>query len=100
VSAIKSSTSAIATAAALDEKPAVRTGDVRRKGRDAGSDSAVAGSEAVDRADSRHHRLEENIGSAEVVLTQANLAEIQRAAAAIKIEGERYPEQLWKTVGL
>jgi aryl-alcohol dehydrogenase-like predicted oxidoreductase len=46
------------------------------------------------------HRLEENIGSAEVVLTQANLAEIQRAAAAIKIEGERYPEQLLKTVGL
>ena len=46
------------------------------------------------------HRLEENIGSAEVVLTQANLAEIQRAAAAIKIEGERYPEQLLKMTGL
>ena len=46
------------------------------------------------------HRLEENIDAAEVVLTQANLAEIQRAAAAIKIEGERYPEQLLKTVGL
>jgi aryl-alcohol dehydrogenase-like predicted oxidoreductase len=45
-------------------------------------------------------RLEENIGSAEVVLAQADLAEIQRAAAAIKIEGERYPEQLLKTVGL
>ena len=46
------------------------------------------------------HRLEENIGSAEVVLTQANLAEIQRAAAAIKIESERYPEQLLKMTGL
>jgi aryl-alcohol dehydrogenase-like predicted oxidoreductase len=46
------------------------------------------------------HRLEENIGSAEVVLTQADLAEINRAAAAIKIEGERYPEQLLKTTGL
>lgn len=46
------------------------------------------------------HRLEENIGAAEVVLTQADLAEIERAAAAIKVEGERYPEQLLKTVGL
>ena len=46
------------------------------------------------------HRLEENIGSAEVVLTQANVAEIQRTAAAIKIEGERYPEQLLKMTGL
>jgi aryl-alcohol dehydrogenase-like predicted oxidoreductase len=46
------------------------------------------------------HRLEENIGSAEVMLTQADIAEINRAAAAIKIEGERYPEQLLKTTGL
>jgi hypothetical protein len=34
------------------------------------------------------------------VLTQANVAEIQRTAAAIKIEGERYPEQLLKMTGL
>jgi aryl-alcohol dehydrogenase-like predicted oxidoreductase len=46
------------------------------------------------------HHLEENIGAAEVVLTQADIAEIERAAVAIKIEGERYPEQLLKTVGL
>ncbi len=46
------------------------------------------------------HQLEENIGAAEVVLTQADIAEIERAAVAIKIEGERYPEQLLKRVGL
>ncbi|WP_372399929.1 aldo/keto reductase [Azospirillum sp. HJ39] len=46
------------------------------------------------------HRLEENIASADVVLTQADLAEIERASAAITVEGERYPEQLLKTVGL
>jgi aryl-alcohol dehydrogenase-like predicted oxidoreductase len=46
------------------------------------------------------HRLEENIGSADIVLTPADLAEIEGAAAAIKIEGERYPEQLLQTTGL
>ncbi|MEB2847986.1 aldo/keto reductase [Rhizobiales bacterium RZME27] len=46
------------------------------------------------------HRLEENIGAAEVELTASDLAEIETAAAAIQIEGERYPEQLMKTTGL
>jgi aryl-alcohol dehydrogenase-like predicted oxidoreductase len=46
------------------------------------------------------HRLEENIGAADVVLTAADLADIQSAAAAIQVEGERYPEQLMKTTGL
>jgi aryl-alcohol dehydrogenase-like predicted oxidoreductase len=46
------------------------------------------------------HRLEENIGSVNVALTQTDLAEIESAAAAIKVEGERYPEQLLKTTGL
>jgi aryl-alcohol dehydrogenase-like predicted oxidoreductase len=46
------------------------------------------------------HRLEENLGAAEVVLTAADLAEIESAAAAIQVEGERYPEQLMKTTGL
>lgn len=45
-------------------------------------------------------RLEENLGAVDVVLTDANLGEIQSAAAAIPIEGERYPEQLLKTTGL
>jgi len=45
------------------------------------------------------HRLDENLGAAEVELTHADLEEIQRAAAEIQIEGERYPAQLMATVG-
>jgi hypothetical protein len=45
------------------------------------------------------HRLEENIGAVKVDLTTHDLVEIDRAAAAIEIEGERYPEDLMKTVG-
>jgi len=45
------------------------------------------------------HRLEENLGVADVELTADDLAEIVRATAAIRVEGERYPEQLMKTVG-
>ncbi|ACB95395.1 aldo/keto reductase [Beijerinckia indica] len=45
------------------------------------------------------HRLEENLGAASIVLTADDLAEIERAAAAIPIEGERYPEQLMATTG-
>lgn len=46
------------------------------------------------------HRLEENLGAVDVTLSAADLAEIQSAAAAIHIEGERYPERLMKTTGL
>jgi len=46
------------------------------------------------------HRLEENLGAVDVVLTGADLGEIESAAAAIPIEGERYPERLMKTTGL
>jgi aryl-alcohol dehydrogenase-like predicted oxidoreductase len=45
------------------------------------------------------HRLEENLGGANVVLTAADLGEIQRAASAIAIEGERYPANLMATTG-
>jgi len=45
------------------------------------------------------HRLEENIGAAEIELTADDLAEIERAAAEIQIEGERYPAHLMQTVG-
>lgn len=37
------------------------------------------------------HRLEENLGAAEVELTKADLRAITGALAAITIEGERYP---------
>lgn len=45
------------------------------------------------------HRLEENLGAANVELTQGDLAEIEAAAAAIRIEGERYPPHLLATTG-
>jgi aryl-alcohol dehydrogenase-like predicted oxidoreductase len=44
------------------------------------------------------NRLEENIGSASIELTENDLREIKEAASKIKIEGARYPENLEKTV--
>jgi aryl-alcohol dehydrogenase-like predicted oxidoreductase len=46
------------------------------------------------------HRLEENLAAGDVVLAAGDLAEITRAAAEIKIEGERYPAHLLATTGL
>jgi aryl-alcohol dehydrogenase-like predicted oxidoreductase len=46
------------------------------------------------------HRLEENIGAANVELTAADLSDIQSSAAGIQVEGERYPPQLQAMVGL
>jgi aryl-alcohol dehydrogenase-like predicted oxidoreductase len=45
------------------------------------------------------HRLEENIGATEIVLTADDLREIDRAAAAIAVQGARYPEHLQRLVG-
>ena len=45
------------------------------------------------------HRLEENLGAAEVELSAGDLDEIRRAAAEIVVEGERYPAQLLATTG-
>jgi aryl-alcohol dehydrogenase-like predicted oxidoreductase len=45
------------------------------------------------------HRLEENLGAANVELTGDDLAEIERAASAIAVQGARYPEQLEATTG-
>jgi aryl-alcohol dehydrogenase-like predicted oxidoreductase len=45
------------------------------------------------------HRLEENLGAADVALTAADLAEIAGAAAEIPVEGERYPAHLMAIVG-
>lgn len=44
-------------------------------------------------------RLEENLGATDVELTHADLADIGKAAAAIRIEGERYPPNLMATTG-
>jgi aryl-alcohol dehydrogenase-like predicted oxidoreductase len=45
------------------------------------------------------HRLEENIGSVDIEFTDDELREIDNASSQIKVEGERYPEQLQKLVG-
>jgi aryl-alcohol dehydrogenase-like predicted oxidoreductase len=45
------------------------------------------------------HRLEENIGATAVELTAEDLREIESAAAEIKVQGARYPEQIEKMTG-
>jgi aryl-alcohol dehydrogenase-like predicted oxidoreductase len=45
------------------------------------------------------HRLEENIGAVDVVLTANDLQNIEGAAAQIQIEGARYPAHLQQRVG-
>jgi aryl-alcohol dehydrogenase-like predicted oxidoreductase len=47
----------------------------------------------------KRHRLEENLGAAEIHLTAADLGEIDRAASEIAVHGARYPEHLQKLVG-
>jgi aryl-alcohol dehydrogenase-like predicted oxidoreductase len=44
-------------------------------------------------------RLEEDLGVAKVELTTGDLAEVQRAAAEIHVEGDRYAEQLMAATG-
>ena len=44
------------------------------------------------------HRLEENLGAATLELTPDDLAEIDGAAAAITVQGARYPEHLQKMI--
>lgn len=46
------------------------------------------------------HRFEENIGAANVELSKHDLELIAKALSEIAIEGERYPEQLMKLVGV
>jgi aryl-alcohol dehydrogenase-like predicted oxidoreductase len=46
------------------------------------------------------NRLEENIGAVEVELSDDDLRDIDSAASKIKVEGERYPEQLQRMTGL
>jgi aryl-alcohol dehydrogenase-like predicted oxidoreductase len=47
----------------------------------------------------RLHRLEENLGAADVVLTKDDLAGIQAAAEKITVQGDRYPAHLMAVVG-
>jgi aryl-alcohol dehydrogenase-like predicted oxidoreductase len=45
------------------------------------------------------HRLEENLGAAEIELTPDDLREIDSAASKITVQGARYPEHLERRVG-
>ena len=45
------------------------------------------------------HRLEENVGAADVELTPDDLDDIDGAASKIKVEGARYPRELQELVG-
>jgi len=46
------------------------------------------------------HRLDENIGAVAIELTADDLREIERAAAEITVQGDRYPEHLQRMTGL
>jgi aryl-alcohol dehydrogenase-like predicted oxidoreductase len=45
------------------------------------------------------HRLEENLGAADLELTPEDLCELDIAASKIPVQGARYPEELQKMVG-
>ena len=45
------------------------------------------------------HRLEENLGAADIELTSEDLSEIGTAASNIELQGARYPEHLERLVG-
>lgn len=47
----------------------------------------------------KHARLIENIGAAELELTAADLADIDAAASKITVQGARYPEKLERLTG-
>jgi aryl-alcohol dehydrogenase-like predicted oxidoreductase len=47
----------------------------------------------------KRHRLQENLGAAEIQLTADDLRDIGRAASQIEVHGARYPEHLQKMVG-
>lgn len=44
------------------------------------------------------HRLEENIGAAQIELTPGDLREIKNAASKITVQGARYPEQMQRMI--
>lgn len=51
-------------------------------------------------ATTKLHRLAENLGAAELDLTPEDLRDIEKAAATIDIDSERYPEHLKRMTGL
>jgi aryl-alcohol dehydrogenase-like predicted oxidoreductase len=47
---------------------------------------------------SKLHRLEENLGAADIHLTPEDLRQIDIAASKIPVQGERYPESAQKMI--
>jgi aryl-alcohol dehydrogenase-like predicted oxidoreductase len=45
------------------------------------------------------HRLEENLGAANIKLTAEDLRQLDEATKKIDVQGARYPEHLQKMVG-
>ncbi|MDE1961444.1 MAG: aldo/keto reductase [Xanthomonadaceae bacterium] len=45
------------------------------------------------------HRLEENLGAANLVLSADDLHDIAQASSRVALQGARYPEHLQKLVG-
>ena len=45
------------------------------------------------------HRLEENVGAAEIELTEDDLIEINEAVSKVEVQGARYPAKLQEMVG-
>ena len=45
------------------------------------------------------HRLQENLGAAEIVLTPDDLGAIAGALAKVTVQGDRYPAHLQASVG-
>ena len=45
------------------------------------------------------HRLEENLGGADITLTAADIRDIGVAFSQLQVEGERYPPEMQKLVG-
>ncbi|HKT89755.1 MAG TPA: aldo/keto reductase, partial [Candidatus Sulfotelmatobacter sp.] len=44
------------------------------------------------------HRLEENLGAANIELTPEDLRQLETAASKIPVQGARYPEEMQKLV--
>ncbi len=46
----------------------------------------------------RLERLDENLGSAQLMLTAEDLADLDRASAGVQIQGDRYPEAMQRMI--
>jgi aryl-alcohol dehydrogenase-like predicted oxidoreductase len=96
----------MATVLQLNSRPEcirkVTEGSLRRlrvEAIDLYSDDSSRTCGATRRGTTKLHRLEENIGSADLELRASDLGQIEDAAASIIVQGARYPEHLQQRVG-